>query len=456
VAARLHSQVDVPVEQNRSDRDRAFAGLSAERFDLVIVGGGITGAALACLATSGPEPLRVALIERAQLAAGTSSRSSKFLHGGLRYLAHGRLGLVRRLLAGRAQLAALAPHLVSPAPFLLPLGPRTPHPAWVLRAALRVYGALEHRGPYAPGVAPTQHLDRAAALRAEPLAAELARDGALGYGELAVNDAGLVEELARRAEADGARVVTGVACDGLARAFGRVVGVDARDASTGARFVLRGRVVVDATGPWSGRLAIGAAAPDAARPPLRLSRGTHVVVPAERLPLARTLVFFGPRDGRALFASPRGAHVLVGTTEVEHCGSPDDVAPTREEVAYLLKALAVAVPAARLGWQDVGAAFAGVRPLPAAGGDPGALDRGYVVAWDEPGLLAVRGGKLTLALDGARSALRALGAEAKTLGLPPIAIPPFGALCAPGGAAGRAERRPALQPVREPVTWRAA
>ncbi|MDB4979511.1 MAG: hypothetical protein JWM82_263, partial [Myxococcales bacterium] len=122
----------VPVVE-RSERARQLQALGEEVFDLVVIGGGITGAALACLATCGPHPLRVAVLEASSLAAGTSSRSSKLLHGGLRYLAQGRVGLVRRLLAGRAELAAFAPELVSPAPFLLPLGPRTPHAAWRLR-----------------------------------------------------------------------------------------------------------------------------------------------------------------------------------------------------------------------------------------------------------------------------------------------------------------------------------
>jgi glycerol-3-phosphate dehydrogenase len=442
------------METNQRDRGRELATLTAERFDLVIVGGGVTGAALACLATFGSRPLRVALIEANELASGTSSRSSKLLHGGLRYLAHGRLGLVRRLLAGRAELAAFAPELVSAAPFLLPLGPRTPHAAWLLRAALGLYGALERSGPGAPGLAAARHLEPDDAAFAEPLAADLMTEGALAYGELAVDDAGLVRALAARARSAGARVVTGVASDQLVRASGCVVGLRARDTVTGARFIVGARAVVDATGPWSGR--IGQRLRGDAAAPLRLSRGTHVVVPAARLPLSRTLVFFGPRDGRALFASPRGAQVLVGTTEVEHRGVPEDVLPTREEVSYLVRALAAAVPGTRLGLEDVVTAFAGVRPLATGGGDAGALDRGYVVSWDEPGCLAMRGGKLTLALDGARRALRALRAEARTLCLPEIVIPAFGALSAP--VALPAPRRPVPGPVsvREPATWRAA
>jgi glycerol-3-phosphate dehydrogenase len=433
-----------------SERSRELAALVGERFDLVIVGGGVTGAALACLATCGARPLRVALVEGAELAAGTSSRSSKLLHGGLRYLAQGRVGLVRRLLAGRAELAAFAPELVSPAPFLLPLGPRTPHASWRLRAGLAVYRALERRGPRVPALEPARRLSAEEAARAEPLAAGLVTGGALVYGELAVDDAGLVRALARRAEAAGVRIVTGVRCDGLARDSGRVVGARAHDVATGARLVLRARAVVDATGPWSGRLA--GAATGATSWPLRLSRGTHVLVARARLPLSRTLVFFGP-DGRALFASPRGAHVLVGTTEVAHRGPPDDVAPTRAEIAYLLGALSAAVPRAALAAGDVVTAFAGVRPLAAGDGDAGALDRDYVIAWDEPGLLALRGGKLTLALDGARGALRALRAQAEPLGLPAIHVPAFGALSA---LVPTPARRPALPPIVDPVPWRIA
>jgi glycerol-3-phosphate dehydrogenase len=249
--------------------------------------------------------------------------------------------------------------------------------------------------------------------------------------------------------------VTGVACEAIVRGLGRVVGVRARDAETGARLAIRARVVVDATGPWSGRF--GRLDGDGrAASPLRLARGTHIVLSAARLPLARTLVLFGPRDGRALFASPRGTGVLVGTTEVEHAGSPAAVAPTREEIAYLLEALDAALPAARLTARDVLSAFAGVRPLAAGAGATGALDRGYVVGWDEPGLLAVRGGKLTLALDGARRALLALAAEARAFGLPEIAVPPFGALTASPAAPARAKPAPTFTAVTEPVTWRVA
>jgi glycerol-3-phosphate dehydrogenase len=428
-----------------------------QTFDLLIIGGGITGAALAYLATQARPPMRVALLEADNLASGTSSRSSRFLHGGLRYLAQGRIGLVKHLLEGRAELAALAPDLVRPAPFILPLGEGNPHPAWVLRAALRLYGALERRAPNAGGVTGARHLDAMAARKVEPLLEGVALDGALTYGELTVDDAGLVRALAQGARAAGALVRTHVRCTGLLRSQGKVVGIVAHDLADGNRSEVRARAVIDATGPWSGRWQESHrdrdCGPGAARGSdfgrererargrspgaLRLARGTHVVLPAAALPLGQTLVFFAPRDRRALFASPRGSHVVVGTTDVEHHGAPGDVAPTRGEVAYLLEALAAALPAMRVARPEIVTAFAGVRALAASRGrnpsktTTGTLDRDYVVAWDEPGLLAVRGGKLTLALHGARRALAALKSARHALGLPDFVVPPVGALPGP-------------------------
>lgn len=445
------------------------ANSADDSFDIVIVGGGITGAALAYLATQARPGLRVALLEAGTLACGTSSRSSRFLHGGLRYLAQGRVGLVQRLLRGRAELASLAPHLVQPAPFLLPLGPGTPHPDWLLRGALALYGALERQAPRAAGITAARRLDAAATCRAEPLLAGVPLTGALAYGELTVNDAALVRALARGA-ADAAAVVrTHVRCEGLLRDGERVVGVMARDRPAGDLVRLRARVVIDATGPWTGQWHKESTPKPAVLGRPRLARGTHLVLPASALPLRHTLVFFG-HDRRALFASPRGQYVIVGTTDVDHHGSPDAVIPTSAEVAYLRGALWAALPdaAARCSGVPV-SAFAGVRALAAPnrtasrGTVTSALDRDYVVSWDRPGLLAVRGGKLTLALDGARSALRAIDHARGPLGLPSLAVPAAGRLsplpaltsCSPTGVSPSGGNVPA-EAGRPSLTWRAA
>ncbi len=400
----------------RTERDRALRALDEGVFDVVIVGGGITGAALALVAAHARPRLRVALLERGDFAAGTSSRSSRLLHGGFRYLAHGRLALVRRLLRARQEWSELAPHLVTRAPFLVPwrAGPR----GLALRAAGQAYALLG--GGEAGGHA-VDALDRAELVRREPLVEGAAWRGALAFDELAVHDARLVTASIRAARDAGVVVAARVACLGLS-GEGPVT-IAAREIVTGAEARVRARLVINAAGPWCDEVApAGGAA-------LRLSRGTHVVLPHARLPLRQTVAFFSPRDGRALFASPRTGFVLVGTTEVEHRGPADEARATEPEILYLLEALARAFPDARLARADVCAAFAGVRALAAgAHGDPGRLDRGYAIRWDGPGLLSIRGGKMTLALHGARQALEVARRSAAALGLPSFTAPGPGEL----------------------------
>jgi glycerol-3-phosphate dehydrogenase len=422
------SIIDVMFEQaaepsSPGQRALQLDALTASEVDLLIIGGGITGTALAHLAMHTEASMQVGLVEAGELACGTSSRSSGLLHGGLRYLAQGRFGLVRRLLRGRRELAELAPHLVHRSPFLLPIGPATPHTPWVLRSALRVYAALGGPLRRIDGRTQVERLDAPTAIATEPLLAGMSLTEALTYDELVVHDARLVVDLARAAAATGAMTVTHARCEGLMWLRNRVVGAWIRDGASERLRRVRAKVVVNATGPWSDTLSPVRGAR------VRLSRGTHLVISAARLPLAHTIVIFSPRDGRALFAAPRGDHVLVGTTEVEHRGSPDEIEPSRDEIHYLLEALVAAFPAADLRLPDVAAAFAGLRPLVmGATPDPGTLDRGYVVNWDAPGLLAVRGGKLTLALTGARQALSVITRERRRLSLPLLNIPRTGQL----------------------------
>jgi glycerol-3-phosphate dehydrogenase len=412
--------MSLPAARVAPSRDHHLAALASAPLDLLIIGGGITGAALAYAAAhsvTGGRRLRVGLVEAGDFASGTSSCSSRLLHGGLRYLAQGRLPLVRALLHGRREIERLAPHLVRPTRFLLPVGPRTPHAPWKLRAALRLYRWLE--GQAAVG-APPERLAAWQVRQGEPLAVAVAGPAteALSYGELAVHDARLVVELCQGAAALGAAVVSRVRCQQLLRDGPRVIGALVADAETGRRLFVRARVVVNAAGPAADSIAHGPLGP------LVLSRGSHLVLPAQRLPIAHTVVLFSPRDRRALFASPRGRFVLVGTTEVPHRGPPTAVVPSPDELRYLFEAVAAAFPAARLRPSDVVGAFAGVRPLAGAGGDPEAMDRGYQLSWDAPGLLALRGGKLTLAPQAARAALRAIHRRRGRLGLQALAIPP--------------------------------
>ncbi len=346
---------------------------------------------------------------------------------------------VRALLNGRAELARLAPHLARPAPFLLPLQGH----AWKARAGLRLYSALARDGSL-------QSMDRVAAIAAEPMLDGQPFSRALLYQELATHDARLVVEMALGAAEAGATLLTRVDCvelrdDGHGNSekanggAGALARLALRDRLTNQRLEARAKVVVNATGPWCDGLmgATRARSVDRTarrRPAVRLSRGTHIVLAPRRLPLKHTVVLFSPRDGRALFASPRDGFVLIGTTENEHIGPVGTSAPSAADVDYLLEAAQNTFPGARLRPRDVAATFTGVRPLLRREGmrDPGSLDRGYSVDWDGPRLLTVRGGKLTLALHGARKIMAAIGRRAGALGIPRAATAPFRLPVLPG------------------------
>jgi glycerol-3-phosphate dehydrogenase len=401
-----------------SERAAALRALARERFDLLIVGGGITGAAVALLAVHAG--LRVALVERGDFASGTSSRSSRLLHGGFRYLAQGRFGLVGRLAQARDEMAQLAPHLTQEVPLLIPWGTRGAPGRWSLRLAGAAYGLLADQ---------VDVLNRSALLALEPGLDGAGPDGALLVREVAVHDARLVSALLRQVRAGGGLTLSGVACQAI-DAGTSGANVILRD-ETDAEIQVQASVVVNAAGPFCDEVTArtgGARVKGAAR----LSRGTHLAVPHPRLPLTHTTAFFSPRDGRALFAAPRAGFVLIGTTEVELPPQQHRdllVRPSPAEVAYLLQAASAAFPDARLRQADVAAAFAGVRPLPASRRkDAGAIDRDYVISWDAPRLLTLRGGTLTLALEGARRALTAMRRASSRLGLAPFGVAQAGEL----------------------------
>lgn len=354
--------------------------------DVLVIGGGITGAGVALDAAA--RGLRVALVERGDLAEGTSSRSSKLVHGGLRYLAKGHLGLVRESVAEREILRRLAPHLVRPLRFVIPAGGR--RDARLLGIGLAAYDALA-----VPHVAGRhRRLSRAALAELAPgLTEPLAAHG-WSYGDCATDDVRLTLAVARAARRFGADVVTRAEAVELRRAGGRVVGAVVRDRLGGAELEVDARVVVAATGVWAGRLAA----------PVHLApaKGVHLVLPAAGLPTSCAVVVPAD-DGRNLFVVPFDERqVYVGTTD-----APSDeplCAPTvtAADAAYCLSAVNAAF-GTTLSASDAVGAWAGFRPLPAAAAadpshprsDTEALSRRHLVVEDPPGLVTVTGGKLT-------------------------------------------------------------
>ena len=367
--------------------------MAGETLDILVVGGGVTGTGAALdAATRG---LSVALIEARDYAAGASSKSSKLIHGGLRYLEMLDFGLVREALTERGLLLTrLAPHLVRPVPFLWPLTHRVWERPYV-GTGLLLYDTMGGRR----AVPRARHLSRTGALRLAPALRPDALTGGVQFYDAQEDDARMVACLARTAAAHGAALATGVRMDGLLTEAGRVTGVRASDLLTGTDLEIRARHVVQATGAWtsgSGELA-GAGGPgrtDGAELRVRPSKGVHIVVPRDRIAMETGLLTRTEKS--VLFVIPWGQHWLIGDTDTEWPYDPGQPAASRADIEYLL-AKVNHLLRDPLTTDDIEGVFAGLRPLVAAskGSDTTKLSREHSVDTSVPGLSVIAGGKYT-------------------------------------------------------------
>ena len=360
-------------------------------FDLLVIGGGITGTAVARLAAR--NGWSVALLERADLAAGASSNTSHMLHGGLRYLEHGQFSLVREALHERGTVSKLAPELARPTRFLIPFYRRERRPRWMVRLGLGLYDAFAGRANLAPHTV----VSAREALALEP---DLEPKGLLGaglYSDAVMDDARLTVAVARDAALHGAAIHTYTDMQGARPIDGGLIEVLSRDVISGEERRFVARVIVNAAGSWVDRVrtrlsrSLAPGSPDPA-PVLRPSRGVHLVLP----PVTRGhgLLLFAPEDGRVFFTVPFGGATLVGTTEVEVPSPPgaSDYGPTVEEVRYLRAAIGRALPGREE--SPVLAVTSGVRPLLAGDQDVGGASREHRVFEDGP-VISIAGGKYT-------------------------------------------------------------
>lgn len=383
--ARLQAPPSPPF--SAATRAERVAALDQEPFDVCVIGGGITGAGIARDAAM--RGLRTILLERDDIASGTSSASSKLVHGGLRYLQQRRLGLIFESVSERRRLRMLAPHLVRPVPFLFPVYERRPRPLWVVGAGLWIYEALALFRSYGLH----QTLGSAATLDAEPALAADGLDGAVRYWDCTTDDARLTLETARSAHDAGAWVLPWTEVTGFAVHRRQVRGVEVLDRVGGRAATVAARVVVNATGPWTDR-TLGLRG-DRKRL-LRPTKGVHVVLPRSRLPVNNTVVLTRGAVERTVFAMPWDGQVVVGTTDSDYSGDFDHVAATAADVEDLLGLVNVCFPDAAIGPDDVRATWAGLRPLIAGEGGPNAaVSREHIIRRDDDGLITVAGGKLT-------------------------------------------------------------
>jgi glycerol-3-phosphate dehydrogenase len=368
------------------NRTHSLAELSSRVFDLLVIGGGITGAGIARDASL--RGLSVALIDKSDFGSGTSSRSSRLIHGGVRYLEHGHLHLVFEASAERRRLRKIAPHLVQPLAFSWPVYRGQRMAMWKLRAGLTLYDALSlfrnfrrHRS-----------LNAERALRAEPNLRKHDLRGAVRYYDAATDDARLTLANVVDAMALGAVAANHVALTGAAPTRDGARVTRAQDALTGERIEIRSRVLVNATGPWSD--AVESVVGDTKSDAVQGSKGTHIAVERNRIGNRDAIVMIHPRDGRVMFALPAGEHAILGTTDTFTSVSPDEVRANEADVAYLLEAANVYFPDARLRRDDVVSAWAGIRPLMPTSGSSVSASREHLIQAGD-GSVRITGGKLT-------------------------------------------------------------
>ena len=357
-------------------------------FDLVVIGGGVTGAAIARDAVL--RGFKVALLEKGDFASGTSSRSSKLVHGGLRYLRHMKFGLVFGALRERWILMRNAPRLVKPLTFLIPVYKDMKTSKLMLSMGLWLYDILAlFRTPRFHGwLSPERALELEPALKKDRLA------GAGLYADCATDDARLVLALIKDAWRRGVLVANYAKVVGFEKKDGKIVGVRTLDLITGTELSVRGKVTVNATGPWSDSLR--RLDDPSSEPRLRPAKGAHIVVPRERLGNREAVVIESPRDGRNMFVIPWGDLSLVGTTDTDYEDDLDHVGASEEDIQYLLEALNQTYPESHITSENIISLYASVRPLAAElGVSEDAVSRDQLIFESSSGLVSIIGGKLT-------------------------------------------------------------
>lgn len=361
-------------------RTATLARLTAEPLDLLIVGGGIVGAGIARDAAM--RGLRVGLVEQHDFAFGTSSRSSRLLHGGLRYLAQGRIGLVHEASVEKRVIQEIAPHLAKPLPFIFPCYRQNRHwVLWQLKLGVKLYDLLCG----GRNLGKSTWLSRASVLQAVPGLQPAQLSGAVRYYDGFTNDARLTLDTLRSAARHGAAVANYCRFQDASRADLWHCLITDQPCQMALR--LQARSVVNATGPWADGLPHS-------RVRLRITKGVHLVVERTRVPVPDTVVM--TEGKRILFAIPWGERTILGTTDTDYDGPLDEVHADSDDIRYLLGVTNQFFPLAKLAAGDVLSAWAGLRPLVAdPKGDPSDISRSHEIHNPEPGWWDVAGGKLT-------------------------------------------------------------
>lgn len=368
-------------------RQKSLQDLKSRKFDLLIIGGGITGAGVARDAAL--RGMKVALIEMQDFAAGTSSRSSKLIHGGIRYLENKEFKLVFEALSERQKLFEIAPHLAHPLRFMIPIYESSRHGMLIMKLGMWLYDALSlFRAPELhESLSPQETLNRMPPLQGEKL------KGSVVYSDAYMDDDRLVFETLRSAHRAGAQCVSYVKAQGVHRdSNGKIDSVEVEDSISGQKFSIQARHFVSTVGPWTDQL--GEKIRGDWTKILRPTKGVHLTFRRERVPLSCAVVMGA--ESRIVFGIPRHDMVIVGTTDTDFKGDPASVSVTREDIEYLLKVTKDYFPGSQITEDDIVGSYAGVRPLVADGSSSeGKTSREHTIFTENREITYVAGGKYT-------------------------------------------------------------
>ena len=354
---------------------RTFSALESRVFDVLVIGGGITGAGIARDASM--RGLSVAMVEKDRWGSGTSSKSSRLIHGGIRYLERGQIGLVRESVSERETLLRIAPHLVTPLEFTWPVYEGARLPSWKLRIGLTIYDLLAGKR----GVRKHRALSATEVLESEPHLGRAGLRGGASYYDAATDDLGLTVANVKSAIENGAVCVEHARMESVTSTSSSADGAVVRDMEGNGTIQVRARSIVSATGPWQAKG----------------TKGSHISVDRARIGNRNAVTLTAPQDGRVMFVLPSNDRAIVGTTDIRTDESPDNVVASEPEIEYLIASANHYFPDACLTRDDVLETWAGIRPLAAApaGAKPSSISREHQISRDRDGVIVVTGGKLT-------------------------------------------------------------
>jgi glycerol-3-phosphate dehydrogenase len=369
------------------NRENIIKDLQSTEFDVLIIGGGITGAGIALDAAS--RGMKVALIEKNDFASGTSSKSTKLIHGGLRYLKQFDFWLVKEVGTERAIVHKLAPHLVIPEKMILPLIDGGTYGSWLTSIGLKVYDILAS----VEGEDKRKMLTKEEALEKEPLLPKKILNGAGYYAEYRTDDARLTIEVLKTAVNCQAKIINYTEATEFIYEENRVVGATVKDAFSNENYTIKAKYVVNACGPWVDELRQLNNSKIGKR--LHLTKGVHLVVAYEKLPVKQS-VYFDIPDGRMMFAIPRGKVTYFGTTDTNYQTDKNNVETNLVDATYLISAVNNMFPEINLSLEDVQSSWAGLRPLiHEEGKSASELSRKDEIFVSDTELISIAGGKLT-------------------------------------------------------------